>query len=971
MRFRLLPRLVVFSAISTAVALLLFAAYLGYVQKSQEQTSVGSDIQVLADDVGNAVVPYLAQARYPALEGVLRQTALNRDILLLQVVGSDGRLRGQVRREGADVEARFDAPDQLLAIPHDPSPRLDLTGEHVEVWRPIEAEKRLGWVRVVKRLSESGRLESHLWRDFFLVFLPMVAASALLTWLTLSRPMTLLRQAAEFATRLPRNEGRQLDISTNIREFSALSMALNDASRHLMEQEQALRHSRRREESRSQIYAAMALGQPLPQVLERIVTSIEQEAPGCLASILVLDHVTQRLVHGAAPSLPEAFCKAVNGMPIREGIGSCGSAAYLNRQVIVEDVFTHPYWAKAHDLARLAGVASCWSEPIRDTGGQVLGTFAIYHRHPAKPSRADLDLIHQAAHLASLAIERQHAQEALQQAASVYEASGEGIMVTDQDQIIIAVNPAFTRLTGYPPEEVIGKSPRVLSSGSMDFGFYRSMWSALQADGQWQGELWNKRKDGTIFAEWLTINVIHDEAGKIYRYVGVFSDISEKKKAEETIWQQANYDQLTGLPNRRLFCDRLEQDLRRAERDGSMLAVMFVDLDRFKNVNDTMGHGAGDELLIEAARRLERGLRESDMVARLASDEFAVALTQVTDAGAVDRVAQSLLQSLAEPYALSDGLTYLSATIGITLFPSDGGDTESLLLNSARAMNAAKQRGANTFSWYTLELQAAAQVRSDLGRHLRTAIAENQFRVYYQPIIDMASGRVVKAEALIRWQHPERGLVGPMTFIPLAEDLGLIGEIGDWVFRSVVRQARKWLDRGIDLQYSVNKSPRQFGATDNLASWLAFLEEVNLPANKMVVEITEGLLLDARSDVIEQLAQLRSAGIQIAIDDFGTGYSALSYLQQFDIDYLKIDRSFVKDLGEDVNDRALADAIVVMAHKLGIKVIAEGVETEQQRDWLQQARCDYVQGYFYAKPLPPEEFESLVERVNGTVPLRA
>ncbi|HEX5391897.1 MAG TPA: EAL domain-containing protein [Rhodocyclaceae bacterium] len=971
MRCRLLPRLVVFSAVSTAVALLLFAVYLGYEQKNQEQSSVGNDIQVLADDVGNAVVPYLALEQYPALESVLRQTAINRDILLLQVVGTDGRLRGQVRRDGVGMEAQFDAPDQLLAIPRDPSPRLDISGEHVEAWRPIEAEKRVGWVRVVKRLSESGRLESHLWRDFFLVFLPMVGISAFVTWMLLRRPMTMLSQAAEFATQLPRNEGRQLEICTNIHEFSALSTALNDASRHLKEQEQALRHSRHREASRSQVYAAMAMGQPLPQVLERIVTSIEQEAPGTLASVLILDRVTQRLVHGASPSLPEPYSKALDGLPIGEGVGSCGSAAYLNRQVIVEDIFTHPYWSKFHDLALLGGVASCWSEPIRDAEGQVLGTFAIYHRHPAVPTKADLELIHQAAYLASLALERQHAQEALQQAASVYEASGEGIVVTDQDNLIIAVNPAFTRLTGYAADEVIGKSPSILSSGSMDSGFYRSMWRSLKAGGQWQGEIWNKRKDGTLFAEWLTINVIHDEVGKVYRYVGVFSDISEKKKAEETIWQQANYDQLTGLPNRRLFCDRLEQDLRRAERDGSMLAVMFVDLDRFKNVNDTMGHGAGDQLLIEAARRLERGLRESDMVARLASDEFAVALTQVTDPGAVDRVAQSLLQSLAEPYTLSDGPAYLSASIGITLFPSDGGDTETLLLNSARAMNAAKQHGANSFSWYTLELQVAAQVRSDLGRDLRAALTEDQFRVYYQPIIDMASGRIVKAEALIRWQHPERGLVGPMTFIPLAEDLGLIGEMGDWVFRTVARQARHWLDRGIDLQYSVNKSPRQFGTTDNLASWLAFLEEIDLPASKLVVEITEGLLLDARSDVIEQLAQLRSAGIQIAIDDFGTGYSALSYLQQFDIDYLKIDRSFVKDLDDNVNDRALADAIVVMAHKLGIKVIAEGVETEFQRDWLQQARCDYVQGYFYARPLPPDEFESLVERVNGTLPLRA
>lgn len=970
MRCRLLPRLVLFSAITTAVALLLFSVYVVYIQRTQEQTSVSSEIQLLADDVGNAVVQPLVQGKYNLLKGMLRQSAANREVLLLQVVGIDGRLLAQAQRDKVGGEVSFDTPDQQLAIPHNPLPRIDATGELMEVWRPVEAEQRVGWVRVVEQLADSSRLEGHLWRDYAFIFLPTVLFSALLTWLTLRRPMALLRQAADFASRLPLNEGRQMDVSTGIYEFSALSHALNEASRHLKEQDQELRHSRVREAARSRVYAAMAMGQPLAQILEQLAFSIEQEMPGAMASILILDRATGRLHHGAAPSLPEAYCRAVDGITIGEGVGSCGSAAYLNRQVIVEDIFNHPYWAPYHDLAKLGGVASCWSEPIRDTDGQVLGTFAIYHHHPCAPAKGELELIHQAAHLASVALERQRAQEALQQAASVYEVSGEGIVVTDENNVILAVNPAFTRLTGYTAEEAIGKDPNLLASGTMDSAFYRGLWRSLKATGQWQGEIWNKRKDGTVFAEWLTINVIHDEAGRVYRYVGVFSDISEKKRAEETIWQQANYDQLTNLPNRRLFCDRLEQDLRRAEREGSMLAVLFVDLDRFKDVNDAMGHSAGDMLLVEAAKRLRQGVGESDMVARLASDEFVIALTQVDDPGTVDRIAHALLHSLAEPYLLSGDPAYISASIGITLFPSDGGDVETLLLNSGRAMNVAKQHGANQFSWHTLELQVAAQVRADLGRHLRTAITENQFRVFYQPIIDMSSGRVVKAEALIRWQHPERGLVGPGTFIPLAEDLGLIQEMGDWVFRTVALQARQWLDRGIDLQYSVNKSPRQFGPQHDVTEWLAYLEEIGLPPEKIVVEITEGLLLDARPDVIEQLSQMRSGGIQIAIDDFGTGYSALSYLQQFDIDYLKIDRSFIKDLDEDANDRALAGAIVVMAHKLGIKVIAEGVETEVQRDWLQQARCDYVQGFFYAKPLPPEEFLALLERVNGLIPER-
>ncbi|HTH40170.1 MAG TPA: EAL domain-containing protein, partial [Rhodocyclaceae bacterium] len=831
----------------------------------------------------------------------------------------------------------------------------------VDVWRPIQADELMGWVHVEHELAQSRLLQSHLWQDSLVTGLLVLLSSALLLFFFLRKPIGLLRKASEFAARLPKSEGGQLSGTTNTREIDSLILALNTASRHLKEQGDALTRTRFQQERRSRIFEAMAMGEPPDQILTLITTGLEQDMPDCMASIMVKDKSGEHLNVAAAPSLPDFYLQAIDGMQVLEGMGSCGTAAARSERVIVEDIRHHPYWKDYVPLADRAGLRSCWSEPICDAGGQSLGTLAIYHGVPMTPSDEQLDLLHQASNLVTMVLRRQRSEEALLLASSVYQSSGEAITVTDERNCIIAVNPAFSRVTGYRADEVIGKNPSVLASGRMGAGFYRAMWKSLSSTGQWQGEIWNKRKNGEVYAEWLTINAIHDGQGQAYRHVAIFSDITEKKHAEETIWQQANYDQLTELPNRRLFRDRLEQQLRRAERDGEMLALLFVDLDRFKNVNDSMGHDAGDELLILAARRLQQCVRESDTVARLGSDEFALALAQVSDPGSVERTAENVLRSLAEPFQLTAGPAYLSASIGVTLFPSDGSDAETLLLNAARAMNAAKHAGANAYSWYTLELQLAAKVRNELGNDLRLAVQENQLRVHYQPIVDLATGRIVKAEALIRWQHPKQGLISPATFIPLAEDLGLISEVGNWVFRTVANQAKAWRERGIQLQYSVNKSPRQFDASDDTDEWLRFLKEIDLPAECLVVEITEGLLLDAREEIMEQLGKLRRAGLQIAIDDFGTGYSALSYLQQFAIDYLKIDRSFVKDLGENPSDGALADAIVVMAHKLGIRVIAEGVETALQRDWLINANCDFVQGYFYAKPLPPEEFEQLVK----------
>lgn len=460
-----------------------------------------------------------------------------------------------------------------------------------------------------------------------------------------------------------------------------------------------------------------------------------------------------------------------------------------------------------------------------------------------------------------------------------------------------------------------------------------------------------------------------DEAGRVIRMIGTHTDLTERKQAEETIQRQAHYDALTQLPNRRLFRDRLEHTIKLSKRDHSPFALMLIDLDHFKEVNDTMGHDAGDFLLVDAAQRILHCVRESDTVARMGGDEFVVILPDIEDPANIERIAQKIISKLAAPFILGEEKAFISASIGITLYPSDASSMETLLKNADQAMYVAKNLGRNRMSYFTPVLQENAQKRMRMINDLRDALASDQFRVYYQPIVELATGEIHKAEALIRWMHPTRGMVEPSQFIPLAEETGMIVEIGDWVLHQAMHQVKRLqASHHKGFQISVNKSPVQFQQDNPLkaADWLLELERNGLHASSLVVEITEGVLLDDAGHVKERLLASRDAGIQVAIDDFGTGYSSLSYLKKFDIDYLKIDQTFINNLGNHPDDMALCEAIIVMAHKLGLKVIAEGVETEQQRQLLLAAGCDYAQGYLFSKAIPSNELEVLLQK-NRTV----
>ncbi len=535
----------------------------------------------------------------------------------------------------------------------------------------------------------------------------------------------------------------------------------------------------------------------------------------------------------------------------------------------------------------------------------------------------------------------------------------DGVHILDKDGNLVLMSDSFCRMLGYTRQEMQGMHVSQWDAKWTDSELRERVAQLIKEGATFETQ--HRRKNGAMIeVEVNARNITMDGSTMLYCSS---RDITERKMTEKSIMRHANFDSLTKLPNRSLFRDRLEQEVKKSHRSGWPMALLLIDLDRFKEVNDTLGHDKGDMLLVEAARRITESVRETDTVARLGGDEFTVILSELDDTKDVDHIVGKILRRLASPFLLGDDQVFISASIGITLYPHDSTDIDALFKNADQAMYQAKNQGRNRFSFFTAALQEAAQKRMRLINDLRNALDGHQFRVYYQPIVELATGSIHKAEALIRWEHPQHGMVSPGEFIPLAEETGMIVEIGDWVFQQAMMQCKQWrASHHPGFQISVNRSPAQFHHDlSQSREWIRYLKSIDLPGHGLVIEITEGLLLNVEGSIQDKLLAFRDAGVQVAIDDFGTGYSSLSYLNKLDIDYLKIDQSFVRNLGNSPSDMALCEAIIIMAHKLGLKTIAEGVGTAAQRDILAGAGCDYIQGFFYSKPVPAEEFEKLLQ----------
>jgi len=529
---------------------------------------------------------------------------------------------------------------------------------------------------------------------------------------------------------------------------------------------------------------------------------------------------------------------------------------------------------------------------------------------------------------------------------------------------VVDWNHAAEKIFGYTKEEMLGKQPiGTIVSESLEELVDETWQSLLNNKGGERNANENITKDGrTILCEWYNTPLI-DNSGNVIGVASLADDITQRKSSEELIWRQANFDTLTSLPNRNMFQDRLHQEMLKANRDNQQLALLLIDLDQFKEVNDTLGHDMGDRLLKEVGNRISNSIRHSDTIARLGGDEFTVILSELDNKNHIEDTVQKIIDKIEEEFNIDNELIHVTGSVGITMYPNDAKDIDSLMKNADQAMYAAKKKGRNCYSYFTQSLQDAAQTRRKLSTDLRFALNAQQFEVYFQPIVDLQSNKIIKAEALLRWNHPERGYINPLTFIPLAEEIGLINKIGDWIFKESTQKTNEWLkDIDSEFQISINLSPLQFKIDSEIfiSEWKSYLERLGLSGKNIVVEITEGLLLNAEPEVTDKLLWLRDAGIQVAIDDFGTGYSSLSYLKKFDIDYLKIDMSFVKNLETNPNDITLCDAIILMAHTLGLKVIAEGVETEGQKEILTKAGCDFAQGYLFSKPIPTKAFEDII-----------
>ena len=724
-----------------------------------------------------------------------------------------------------------------------------------------------------------------------------------------------------------------------------------------------------REESQSEIMRMLANGKPLAEVLESIVSSGFHEDKHAVSSIWLLDRAGTKFNQNISIYLPIFYINFIKTIALAEGESPYVEAIVAGKPVIVENIQTHTLSADYKTYASKANLLACWSHPIISLTGKMLGVYSVYFNEVLSPKDSDIAMMEQYAHLASIAIERNIAEAELKVAATAFQ-SQESLMITDANHVILRVNQAFVESTGYSADEVVGRSPDMFNSDMHDAEFYTTIYESLRKEGKWQGEFWGRRKNGEIYPKWLTLSAVNDKDGVVSHYVISGIDITQRKADEEEIRNLAFYDSLTGLPNRRLLIDRLKHALAASTRNGRYGAVLFLDLDNFKTLNDTLGHDIGDLLLKEVAQRLIANSREDDTIARIGGDEFVVILENLSDkpieaAEHAKILCDKYLTALNISYSLSTFECISSPSIGVTLFSNHQSGIEDLLKQADIAMYQAKKAGRNAIRFFDPKMQEAINHLVNLDRELRVAIEQQQFQLFYQVQVDITD-QPIGAEVLIRWIHPELGPVLPPAFISLAEDNGLIFTIGKWVLEQACAQLKAWENdtQMRDIKLSINVSAKQFHQVDFISQIQSAITKYAINPTMLKLELTESMLLDNIQETIKTMNVLKEIGIQFSLDDFGTGYSSLQYLKQLPITQLKIDKSFVRDIAVDSSDQAIVRTTIVMAHSLNIDVIAEGVETNEQREMLINSGCKSFQGFLFGQPKPIEQFEAQIRMIS-------
>ncbi|MEZ9141266.1 MULTISPECIES: EAL domain-containing protein [unclassified Shewanella] len=723
----------------------------------------------------------------------------------------------------------------------------------------------------------------------------------------------------------------------------------------------------------STILSMVLEGSPLREILHSLVLSIEAQKIGTKASVLLISNDKKRLLNGAAPSLPEEYNQAIHGVEIGPEIGSCGAAAATGKRVIVEDIETSPNWAAFKELPLKAGLKACWSEPIIDSNGDVLGTFAMYYDTKKSPSALDLELIQEAAKLASLSIERSQALHLQQLTSRIFSKLPMGLVITTDSHSLLLVNPMFKTITRDFTADKSVFEPEVFFERS-DEKALSSMLKNLTRGNTWQGELVGYKRNGQTFDAEVTVTTFRDYHGEQNCFSWLITDISEHKSANKLIHFQANNDALTSLANRRCFLDKIYDYVwqhERTKQNNIACSVLLMDIDNFKLINDSLGHENGDFLLKEVSDRLSLISPSNSMLARIAGDEFGLFIPGLITDNELIALAKQINQSVTEVVIIEQQQIHPSMSIGIARYPEDSTIVESLINFASQAMYDVKLKGRNSYQFFNKEMQKNAERTAYLQMELNKALNEEAFELYFQPIVSAKTSKIEKAEILLRWQLNGE-FISPEEFIPIAEQSGLIVPIGKWVRQQALKIIAECWRQGEPIALSVNVSTCEFLTDDLQKQFLRCFEEFmdqqtesDFPLSLLTLEITESLMMDQHQNIESLLNQLRSCGIKISVDDFGTGYSSLSYLANFPVDQIKIDKAFIQKIEQGPRHRALVEAIASMSNALELAVTAEGVETQVQLDFVKNNKVDAIQGYFFYKPMPQRAFFDLISQNNS------